>query len=71
LKTELLYGNKLISKKQMKQKIFIYIEVWYNRKRRHTALNYSIIEEFTNHINYKKVAELYVQFLFAYPVQQY
>ncbi|MFV8369958.1 IS3 family transposase [Flavobacterium sp. LB2R40] len=32
LKTELIYGNKLISKEQMKLEIFEYIEVWYNRK---------------------------------------
>lgn len=48
LKTELIYGNKLISKEQMKLEIFEYIEVWYNRKRRHRALNYKTIEEFNN-----------------------
>src|SRR5690606_41502359 len=46
LKTELIYGNKLISKEQMKLEIFEYIEIWYNRKRRHSALNYATIEEF-------------------------
>ncbi|WP_410504324.1 IS3 family transposase [Flavobacterium sp. HJJ] len=56
LKTELIYGNKLISKEQMKLEIFEYIEVWYNRKRRHSALNYATIEEFNNQINYKNVA---------------
>lgn len=40
LKTELIYGNKLISKEQMKLEIFEYIEIWYSRKRRHSALNY-------------------------------
>ena len=36
---QLIYGNKLISKEQMKLEIFEYIEIWYNRKRRHyTAL---------------------------------
>lgn len=57
LKTELIYGNKLISKEQMKLEIFEYIEIWYNRKRRHSALNYMTINEFniqTN--NYKNVA---------------
>ena len=48
LKTELIYGNKLISKEQMKLEIFEYIEIWYNRKRRHSALNYATIEEFNN-----------------------
>lgn len=56
LKTELIYGNKLISKEQMKLEIFEYIEVWYNRKRRHSALNYANIEEFNNQIKYKNVA---------------
>ena len=56
LKTELIYGNKLISKKQIKLGIFEYIEIWYNRKRRHSALNYTTIEEFNNQINYKNVA---------------
>jgi putative transposase len=56
LKTELIYGNKLISKERMKLEIFEYIEIWYNRKRRHSALNYATIEEFNNQINYKNVA---------------
>ncbi|MFV8270976.1 transposase [Flavobacterium sp. GT2N3] len=34
LKTELIYGNKLISKEQMQLEIFEYIEIWSNRKRR-------------------------------------
>ena len=56
LKTELVYGNKLISKEQMKLEIFEYIEIWYNKKRRHSALNYMNIEEFNNQIKkYKNV----------------
>lgn len=39
LKTELIYGNKLITKEQMKLEIFEYIEIWYLKKRRHGALN--------------------------------
>ena len=57
LKTELVYGNKLISKEQMKLEIFEYIEIWYNKKRRHSALNYMNIEEFNNQLKkYKNVA---------------
>jgi len=57
LKTELIYGNKLITKEQMKLDIFEYIEIWYNRKRRHSALNYKTILEFNNlNILYKNVA---------------
>ena len=57
LKTELIYGNKLIFRKQMESEIFQYIEIWYNRKRRHSSLNYKTIEEFNNLNNvYKNVA---------------
>lgn len=57
LKTELIYGNKLITKEQMQLEIFEYIEIWYNKKRRHGALNYKTIEEFNNQNNiYKNVA---------------
>jgi transposase InsO family protein len=28
--------------------IFEFIEIWYNRKRRHSALDYKTIEEFGN-----------------------
>jgi putative transposase len=56
LKTELIYGNKLITKEQMKLEIFEYIEIWYNKKRRHSALNYQNIDEFNNQFNYKNVA---------------
>lgn len=48
LKTELIYGNKLITKEKMELEIFEYIEVWYNKKRRHSTLNYQTIEEFNN-----------------------
>ena len=37
LKTELIYGNNLITKEQMELEIFEYIEIWYNKKRRHSA----------------------------------
>ena len=57
LKTELIYGNKLISKEQMELLIFEYIEIWYNRKRRHSSLDYKTIEEFWNQKNnFKNVA---------------
>jgi len=57
LKTELIYGNKLIKKEKMELEIFEYIEVWYNKKRRHSTLNYQTIEEFNNQNKiYKNVA---------------
>jgi putative transposase len=30
----------------MELEIFEYIEIWFNKKRRHSALNYKTIEEF-------------------------
>lgn len=54
LKTELIYGNKLITKEKMELEIFQYIEIWYNKKRRHGALNYKTVEEFNNQNRFQK-----------------
>ena len=40
LKTELIYQNKYQTRQEAKQDIFEYIEVFYNRKRLHSALDY-------------------------------
>lgn len=40
LKAELVYHREFETRKQAKLEIFDYIEVWYNIKRRHSALNY-------------------------------
>lgn len=57
LKTELTYGNKLISRERMELAIFEYIEIWYNKKKRHSTLGYNTIEEFWNQKNnFKNVA---------------
>jgi transposase InsO family protein len=57
LKTELIYGNKLITKEKKELEIFEYIEIWYNKKRRHSTLNYKTIEGFNNQNKiYKNVA---------------
>jgi len=45
-KAELISGSKLLTRKQMKAEVFEYIENWYNKKRRHSFLNYMTIEEF-------------------------
>ena len=37
LKTELIYQNKYQTREDAKQDVFEYIEVFYNRKRRHSA----------------------------------
>lgn len=58
LKTELLYGYKLMDKKQMRLAIFEYIEVWYRKQRRHSYLDYQTIEEFNE--QYRKQNIKYV-----------
>lgn len=40
LKVEMVYHSKFRTREQAKLEIFDYIEVWYNRKRRHSALDY-------------------------------
>ena len=57
LKTELLYGMKLKNRKRTELDIFEYIEIFYNKQRRHSFLNYQTIEEFnSNNISYHSVA---------------
>ena len=52
LKTELLYGNKLLSRRQTELNIFEYIEIFYNKNRRHSALGYKTIPEFNTSTNF-------------------
>ena len=40
LKTEWVYRNKYVSRKQASVSVFEYIETWYNTQRRHSSLNY-------------------------------
>lgn len=40
LKQEWLYGRRLLSREEARSQIFFYIEVFYNRRRRHAALQY-------------------------------
>lgn len=57
LKSEQIYGNKLVSKEQMRLELFEYIEIWYNRERRHSTLGNLTIEQFNNKEQYiKKIA---------------
>lgn len=48
LKQELVYQREYASRQQAKQDIFEYIEVFYNRRRRHSALGYVSPQEFEN-----------------------
>lgn len=56
LKVEMVYGNLILTTKQMESKVFEYIEMWYNKKRRHSYLNYQTINEFNQIININKAA---------------
>ena len=57
IKTELIYDCKFQSIQQAKLAVFEYIEIWYNKKRRHSTLDYLSPEAFENKLwNYKKVA---------------
>ena len=40
LKTELIHHRRYLTREEAKQEIFEYIEVFYNRKRRHSTLGY-------------------------------
>ena len=45
LKCELIYDHKEISAKKMELLVFEYIELWYNKKRRHSTLGNLTIDE--------------------------
>lgn len=56
LKQELVYHRQYQTRKEAKQDIFEYIHVWYNRKRRHSALGYWSPEQFENKGQYQMAA---------------
>ena len=45
LKAELIYHHSLKTIEDAKLAVFEYIEIWYNRKRLHAALNYKTPKE--------------------------
>lgn len=46
LKKECIYRQSYSTKKELRQLVFRYIESWYNKKRRHSALGYLSPEEY-------------------------
>ncbi|MGI4806126.1 MAG: IS3 family transposase [Janthinobacterium lividum] len=56
LKAECIYQNKLETKQQATLLIFEYIEIWYNRKRLHSALGYVSPNEFEKQLNNQIIA---------------
>ncbi|WP_306416979.1 IS3 family transposase [Fulvivirga maritima] len=55
LKSELVKHTNFYSILQAKNDLFEFIEIWYNRKRKHSYLGYKTPEQFNNH-NYSKCA---------------
>jgi len=51
LKTELVYQEKYKTRDQARQSIFEYMEVFYNRRRRHSSLGYVSPESFEARMN--------------------
>jgi len=56
LKTECVYQNKFETKQQAALLIFEYIEIWYNRKRLHSALGYMSPQDFEKQLNKQIIA---------------
>jgi len=56
LKVECVYHYKVATRKQAELAVFEYIETWYNRNRRHSALNGLTILEFDQFNKIKNVA---------------
>lgn len=56
IKVELVYRNRYMEKNQAAISIFEWIETWYNRNRRHSALGNLTIKEFEKLIQLKNVA---------------
>jgi len=48
IKSEMVYHTMFKSREQAKMAVFEYIEIWYNRKRKHSALDYLSPEQFGN-----------------------
>ena len=55
LKSEMVNHQDFFSITQAKTEVFEFIEVWYNRKRKHVYLGFQTPEEFSK-INYSKCA---------------
>jgi transposase InsO family protein len=56
LKRELVYQCRFETREQAKNNIFEYIEVWYNRKHRHSTLKYRSPEEYERYWQYSMAA---------------
>ncbi|MFC2125438.1 IS3 family transposase, partial [Bacteroidota bacterium] len=46
IKTEMIYHCEFKTRQEAKLAVFEYIEIWYNRKRKHSTLGYLSPEEY-------------------------
>lgn len=51
LKSEIIYGFSLVSAEKLRNKVFTWLECWYNKNRRHSALGNLTIDEFWRKYN--------------------
>ncbi len=56
IKVEFVYKNHFSTQDQAKLSLFKWIETWYNRRRRHSALGYKTMEEFELINNNQRIA---------------
>jgi len=57
IKVEWIYSKNYVNQEQAQLSIFEWIESWYNRRRRHSALGYKTMEEFEQiNSNFKNAA---------------
>jgi putative transposase len=56
LKTELVYHDNYATKEQAKLAVFEYIECWYNKKRRHSAIGNRSPEQYLFSLLEKRMA---------------
>src|SRR5690606_29482737 len=53
IKTELIYLNRYLNQEDASLSVFEWIETWYNKNRRHSALGYRTIDEFEKLMQFK------------------
>lgn len=54
LKSEIIYGCTLVSAEKLRNRVFTWLECWYNKNRRHSALGNLTIDEFWRKYNAEK-----------------
>ena len=57
LKLELIDRQSWATRSQVRRAVFEFIEVFYNRKRLHSSLNYLSPAEYERQIHHEKVAQ--------------